>query len=55
MSIPFKSRADFPAIKIEGGTGDQGVMSWNTEDETVDLIVSPDVTYQLGQELRSCS
>lgn len=51
MSIPFKSRADFPAIKIEGGTGDQGIMSWNTEDETVDLIVSPDVTYQLGQEL----
>jgi hypothetical protein len=51
MAIPFKSRADFPAIKIEGGTGDQGIMSWNTEDQTVDLIVSPDVTYQLGQEL----
>lgn len=26
-------------------------MSWNSEDETVDLVVSPDVTYQLGQEL----
>ena len=51
MAIPFKSRADFPAIKIEGGTGDQGIMSWNAEDETVDLIVSPDVTYQLGQEV----
>ena len=38
-------------IQFEGGTGTQGTMSWNAADETVDLIVSPDVTYQLGQEL----
>lgn len=39
------------SLKVTGGSGDQGLMSWNAEDETVDLIVSPDVTYQLGQEL----
>lgn len=39
------------SIQITGGTGTQGTISWNTEDETLDLIVSDDVTYQLGQEL----
>lgn len=39
------------SVQLTGGTGDQGLFSWNTEDETVDLIVSPNVTYQLGQEL----
>ena len=42
--------ATFDSIQITGGTGTQGTLSWNAEDETIDLIVSPDVTYQLGQE-----
>ena len=42
---------DLPSLQFTGGTLTQGTMSWNTEDETVDLAVSPDVTYQLGQEL----
>lgn len=40
-----------PALQFQGATGTIGTMQWNTEDETVDLVVSPDVTYQLGQEL----
>lgn len=43
--------ANFSSLQFTGGTGTAGTLSWNTEDETVDLIVSPDVTYQLGQEL----
>lgn len=39
------------SFQFNGGSGDAGTLSWNTEDETLDLIVSPDVTYQLGQEL----
>ena len=40
-----------PSLQITGGTAEQGVISWNSEDETLDLVVSPDVTYQIGQEL----
>lgn len=39
------------SLQITGGVDNQGTLSWNTEDETLDLIVSPDVTYQIGQEL----
>lgn len=38
------------SVQITGGTGTQGTLSWNTDDETLDLIVSDNVTYQLGQE-----
>jgi len=40
-----------PSFQVTGGTGDAGTLSWNTDDETIDLVVSADVTYQLGQEL----
>lgn len=50
-TLTANTRINTPLLQITGGTGTQGTMSWNTEDETVDLIVSPDVTYQLGQEL----
>lgn len=38
------------SVTINSGTAGIGTMSWNTEDETVDLVISPDVTLQLGQE-----
>lgn len=39
------------SVQLVGGTDTQGTLSWNIEDETVDLVVGPNVTYQLGQEL----
>lgn len=39
------------ALQLTGGTGNQGTLSWNVDEETLDLVVSPDVTYQIGQEL----
>lgn len=39
------------SIKVAGGTGNQGILSWNPDDQTLDLIVSDNVTYQIGQEL----
>lgn len=41
----------FASMQLTGGTGSQGLMSWNTEDETLDVIVGDNVTYQVGQEL----
>ena len=37
-------------LTVAGGTGTQGTMTWNPTDETVDLVLSPDVTLQIGQE-----
>jgi hypothetical protein len=39
-----------PLLQITGGTGTQGQMSWNTDEETVDLILNGS-TLQLGQEV----
>ena len=49
--INFQGNFIVDTLKFTGGTGDQGLLSWNTEDETLDLVVSPNVTYQIGQEL----
>lgn len=38
------------SVTFTGGTAGVGTMSWNTEDETVDLTISPNVTLQIGQE-----
>lgn len=37
-------------LQFSGGTGTQGTMSWNADEETVDLIQNG-ATLQLGQEL----
>ena len=50
-SINFAGDFVLDTLRFTGGTADQGTLSWNTEDETLDLIVSPNVTYQIGQEL----
>ena len=38
-------------VHVPGGTGDEGLMTWNTGEGTVDLYLSADVTLQVGQEL----
>lgn len=38
-------------VHVPGGTGDEGLMTWNTDEATVDVYLSADVTLQLGQEL----
>jgi hypothetical protein len=47
----FESTKVVNNIRFEGGTLDQGTLSWNVDEETLDLTVSADVTYQIGQEL----
>jgi hypothetical protein len=37
------------SIRLTGGTGDQGTLSWNNSDKTLDLIQN-NTTLQLGQE-----
>ena len=39
------------SIQFTGGTGTQGTMSWNSDEETMDLI-QDGATLQLGQELQ---
>lgn len=39
------------SLRLAGGVGDQGVLSWNIADETVDAVLDTDVILQLGQEL----
>ena len=39
------------SIQFTGGTGTQGTMSWNADEETMDLI-QDGATLQLGQELQ---
>ena len=46
--VTFAS-ATIDSLQFTGGTGTQGTMSWNADEETVDLQLN-DVTLQLGQE-----
>ena len=46
----FNGKVDVGSMQFSGGTGDQGTVSWNTDDETLDLIVNG-TTMQLGQDL----
>ncbi len=41
----------FASVQLTGGTGTQGQLSWNTDEETVDLIQNG-ATLQLGQEVQ---
>ena len=44
-------RVNTPILQLTGGTGTQGTMSWNEDEETVDLIQNGS-TLQLGQEVQ---
>ena len=46
------SDVTFDSIQLNGGTGSQGTMSWNPDEETLDLI-QDGATLQLGQELQT--
>lgn len=47
-TLPFSS---FDYIQFTGGTGDQGTVSWNTDEETLDIIQNG-ATLQVGQEVQ---
>ena len=38
------------SVQLSGDTGDQGTMSWNTDEETIDIIQNG-ATLQVGQEI----
>lgn len=40
----------FNSVQLNGGTGTQGLLSWNANEETVDLVSNGEVI-QLGQEM----
>lgn len=40
----------FTSIQLSGGTGDQGTLSWNADEETLDLVLNGSVL-QVGQEM----
>ena len=42
--------ATLSSLQLTGGAGTQGTMSWNTDEETVDLVLNG-ATLQLGQEV----
>lgn len=41
----------FNTVQFSGGTGEQGTLSWNADEETIDLIQNG-ATLQVGQELQ---
>lgn len=43
--------ASAASLQLTGGTGTQGTMSWNTDEETVDIIQNG-ATLQVGQEVQ---
>ena len=44
------SDATFSSVQLTGGTGTQGTISWNTDEETLDVILDG-ATLQMGQEI----
>lgn len=49
--IAVQGQITTDALQLTGGTGTQGTFSWNTDEETVDLI-QDGATLQLGQEVQ---
>jgi len=48
--IDVTNAATAASLQLTGGTGSQGTLSWNTEEETVDIIQNGAVL-QVGQEI----
>jgi hypothetical protein len=40
----------FASLQLTGGTGDQGTVTWNTDEETLDVVLNG-ATLQMGQEV----
>lgn len=49
-SIDIVGAATAASLRLTGGSGSQGTLSWNTDEETVDIIQNGAVL-QLGQEI----
>lgn len=49
VSVTASKNAVFKSVQLSGGTGDEGTLSWNDSDRTLDLDQGG-VTLQLGQE-----
>lgn len=49
ISTTYSGTPSFDTVTLTGGTGSQGQLSWNTDEETLDLIQNG-ATLQLGQE-----
>lgn len=48
-TLTVNTRINTPLLQFTGGTGTQGELSWNADEETVDLIQNG-ATLQVGQE-----
>ena len=48
-TLVVNTKIQTPLLQLTGGGGTQGEMSWNTDEETVDVILNGS-TLQLGQE-----
>ena len=40
----------FASVQLTGGTGDQGTITWNTDEDTLDVVLNG-ATLQMGQEV----
>ena len=49
-TLVVNTKIQTPLLQLTGGVGTQGEMSWNTDEETVDIILNGS-TLQLGQEV----
>jgi hypothetical protein len=49
-TLTVNTRINTPLLQLTGGTGTQGELSWNADEETLDLINNGAVL-QLGQEI----
>ena len=50
-NVDVQAQLTVDALQFAGGTGTQGTLSWNADEETVDLI-QDGATLQLGQEVQ---
>ena len=50
-SIDIVGAATAATLRLTGGSGSQGTLSWNTDEETVDIIQNG-ATLQVGQEVQ---
>lgn len=48
--VEFTNAIEAASVKLTGGVGNQGLMTWNTDEETVDLVTNGE-TIQIGQDL----
>lgn len=50
QSLNTTDDVSFASVQLTGGTGDQGTITWNTDEETLDVVLDG-ATLQMGQEV----